>query len=396
MADNFITVTQLNDIITKTISGSQFLSNIVICGEVQGFKVSRAHAYFNLKDEGGIISCNDFNYLTRYVPKEGEQILVKGNVSYYGPYGKLSFNISQIQPYGIGALAALYEKLKLELEKKGYFDKAHKKPIPKYPKRVCVITSKTGAVIQDIISTMRRYNDVIDIICYDCKVQGMGAEDEIAQAIKTVDDLNFDVIVVARGGGSLEDLMCFNNEKVVYAIYDAKTPIVSAVGHQTDFTLCDLASDLRCETPTAAAEMLGYKVNDIKDFIKDGQNRLINALSRMVEQKVTSLHNYQVRLCASLNDLYSKNLYNLKQYQDKICLIADNILKNKEYQLKEMCTRLDASNPTKIFTKGYLFAKTKDGQNIKSISDIKVGDKINLITNGGSATAKIEEVKNDI
>jgi len=266
--NNFITVTQLNNVIKRIFIAEEMLHNIVIVGEISGFKTSGDHAYFALKDENCAIQCNCFYYKKTYIPKEGEQILAKGTVDYYNKIGKLNFNISDIQPYGAGALAQMLEKLKLDLLKKGYFDESHKKPIPKFPKRVCVITSKTGAVIRDIIRTVREVNNKIDIVVRDVKVQGIGAEDDIVQAIREVDPMGFDSIIIARGGGSLEDLMPFNSEKIVYAIYDAITPIISSVGHETDTTLCDLAADIRVPTPTAAGELVAYNVDEYSNYFK--------------------------------------------------------------------------------------------------------------------------------
>ena len=396
MASNIIKVSELNTVIHNIFVAEEMLHGIVICGEVSGFKISRNHAYFALKDELAAISVNDFNYASKYVPKEGEQILVKGSVDYYAPTGKLSFNATSIQPYGAGALAALFEKLKKELAEKGYFDDTHKKPIPKYPKRVCVITSKTGAVIRDIITTTRRYNNVIDLVVRDCKVQGLGAEDELVQAIKEVDELNFDAIIIARGGGSLEDLMPFNSEKLVYAIYDAKTPIISAVGHETDFTLCDFVADVRCATPTAGAELIAYSVEDVKQFLKDSEQRLFKALNLKMDNSLNKLVLLQGRLKASLDTIYSKNRSKLELLLAKISLLAENSLKNKELEFHKLSVRLDANNPSKIFTKGYVYAKDTKGNSIKSVSDLKVGEDIKLITDGGSAIANIKEVNHEI
>ncbi|MBE5762894.1 MAG: exodeoxyribonuclease VII large subunit [Clostridiales bacterium] len=388
---NIIKVSQLNNVIKNIFYAEEMLHNIVIMGEISGFKISGQHAYFALKDEESAIQCNCFNYQKTYIPKEGEQILAKGSVDYYTKIGRLNFNITQIQPYGAGALAAMLEKLKKELAEKGYFDIAHKQPIPKFPKRVCVITSKTGAVIRDIITTIRKVNDLIDIVVKDVKVQGIGAEDDIAQAIKQVDDLGFDVLIVARGGGSLEDLMPFNSEKIVYAIYNAKTPIISSVGHETDTTLCDLAADIRVPTPTAAGELVGYNVEEYKNYIQDLGNRLSSQLSACLDHAKTKLDLQMQRIIGAFNGVYSKNSNKLELYSAKIGLLANNILKNKEHEFGNLSVRLDAVNPLKVFSRSYLYAQ-KDGQNITSIEDIKVKDKIEITTKGGKAKAEIIEV----
>lgn len=391
MPDNIIKVSELNNVIKRIFYAEEMLHNITIVGEVSGFKISGQHAYFALKDEESAISCNDFNYQKTYIPKEGEQILVTGTVDYYTKIGKLNFNITKIQPYGAGALAAMLEKLKKDLMEKGYFDQAHKLPIPKFPNRVCVITSKTGAVIRDIITTIRKVNNIIDIVVKDVKVQGIGADIEIVKAIEEVDKLGFDVLIIARGGGSLEDLMPFNSEKIVYAIYNAKTPIISSVGHETDTTLCDLAADIRVPTPTAAGELVGYNVEEYINYIKDLNNRLNNQLTNVVEHAKTKLDLQRQRIINAFNGVYSKNSNKLELFSAKMLLLANNLLKNKEHALGNLSVRLDAVNPAKIFSRSYLYAK-KDGKNITSIDDLKVKDKIELTTTGGKAMAEIIEV----
>jgi len=389
--NNFITVTQLNNVIKRIFIAEEMLHNIVIVGEISGFKTSGDHAYFALKDENCAIQCNCFYYKKTYIPKEGEQILAKGTVDYYNKIGKLNFNISDIQPYGAGALAQMLEKLKLDLLKKGYFDESHKKPIPKFPKRVCVITSKTGAVIRDIIRTVREVNNKIDIVVRDVKVQGIGAEDDIVQAIREVDPMGFDSIIIARGGGSLEDLMPFNSEKIVYAIYDAITPIISSVGHETDTTLCDLAADIRVPTPTAAGELVAYNVDEYKEYVKDLASRLSNQLAQVIKHSKTNLDLYKQRIINAFSGVYSKNSNKLELFSAKIILLANNLLRNKDHQLKELAIKLDAVNPAKIFSRSYAYVR-KDGKNIQSIDDIKVKDKIEITTTGGSAKAEIIEV----
>ena len=305
--------------------------------------------------------------------------------------GKLSLNILKIIPYGEGALAAQLEKLKQDLMKKGYFDESKKKPIPKFPKRVCVITAKTGAVIRDIITTVRSVNNIIDIVVMPVKVQGTGAEDEISAAIKLVDGMGFDVLIVARGGGSLEDLMPFNSEKIVYAIHDAKTPIISSVGHETDTTLCDLAADLRVATPTAAGKVVGYDVNEYIAYIDDLKGRVSHSLSKSLENALARLEVQKQKILAAFNAVYSNNLSKLELYSTKIGYLANNCLNNKQHQIEALAMKLDALNPAKIFTRSFAYI-SKEGAPIKNIDDIKVNDNIQITTDGGKAKAQIIEV----
>ncbi len=391
MPDNIVKVSELNNVIRRIFLAEGMLHNITVLGEISGFKFSGPHAYFALKDADCAISCNYFGCSGKYIPKEGEQVLATGSVDYYAKIGKLSLNVSKIEPYGAGALAAMLEKLKKELLEKGYFDTAHKLPIPKFPKRVCVITSKTGAVIRDIITTIRKSNDLIDIVVKDVKVQGVGADIEIVNAIEEVDKLGFDVLIVARGGGSLEDLMPFNSEKIVYAIYNAKTPIISSVGHETDTTLCDLAADVRVPTPTAAGELVAYNVEEYKNYIIDLNNRLNYQLTHLVEHAKTKLDLSRQRIINAFSAVYSKNYNKLEVYSAKMLLLANNLLKNKEYLFSNLSVRLDAVNPAKIFSRSYVHAKI-DGKPITNIDDIKVKDKIEITTQGGKAKAEIIEV----
>ncbi len=391
MENNFITISQLNNVIQRIFYAEEMLHNITIMGEISGFKISGNHAYFTMKDEEAAISCNCFNFKKTYVPKEGEQILALGTVSYYAKLGKLGFNIDKILPYGDGALAAMLEKLKQDLMKKGYFDPSKKKPIPKFPKRVCVITSKTGAVIRDIITTVRKVNNIIDIVVMPVKVQGVGAEDEIAKAIETVDSMGFDALIVARGGGSLEDLMPFNSEKIVYAIYNAKTPIISSVGHETDTTLCDLAADVRVPTPTAAGELVAYDVAEYLEYIEDIKVRISKNLSKSLENALTKLELQKQRIIGAFNAVYSNNLNKLEVFSTKIGYLANNLLTLKTHQLEALAIKLDAVNPAKIFTRSYAHI-TKDGKQITKIDDIKIDDIIAITTDGGKAKAKIIEV----
>ena len=268
MNNNIISVTALNTVINMIFKAEEHLHDIQVAGEVSGFKVFKGHGYFTLKDEKCQISCTCFNCAKTYQPKDGESVIVKGSVDYYAAGGRLNFNVDSIQAVGKGLLAIKLEMLKNRLRQEGYFDEAHKKPIPQYPSNICVITSFNGAVIKDIKRTVRRKNDLINIFIKDVKVQGKDAHIEIVDALEKVDAMGFDVIIIARGGGSFEDLLPFNEELLVKAIYACKTPVISAVGHESDVTLCDEAADYRAATPTAAAEYVAYDVIQLKEYVE--------------------------------------------------------------------------------------------------------------------------------
>ena len=265
----YLSVSIVNMYIHNVFVAEEMLHDIDVVGEVSGISVVRGHAYFTLKDKDAQIACNSFNCAKTYVPKNGELVIVRGSVSYYEKNGRLSLNADKIVPYGAGLIAMQLEQLKKKLSEEGIFDESHKKLIPKYCKNVCVLTSTTGAVIRDIITTVRRYNNVIDINVYGVQVQGESSAESVRKALEITDKLGFDVIIIARGGGSAEDLMPFNDEKLVWSIYAAETPIISAVGHETDFTLCDFVADARAATPTAAAELIAFDVSEIKKNLSD-------------------------------------------------------------------------------------------------------------------------------
>jgi exodeoxyribonuclease VII large subunit len=255
--DKTLSVLQLNTFILRIIEKEGLLHNINVYGEISA--ISGAHAYFTLKDKDAQISCVCFNARKTYVPSaEGESVIIQGSIDYYVKGGKLSLNVNTIQPVGKGLLHIKLEQLKLKLQAEGLFAAEHKKPIPRFAKRVAVVTSVSGAVIRDIITTVRKKNSIIDIDVFDVRVQGDTASSDIIRGLTAVDNLAYDCIILARGGGSLEDLMPFNDERLARVIYALNTPIVSAVGHETDFSISDFVADARAATPTAAAELVAY------------------------------------------------------------------------------------------------------------------------------------------
>ena len=260
MSDNYFSVAQINSYIKNIFEAEIMLQNICVYGEVSSYNVSNGIAYFNIKDESGLLSCVLFGAKNFDTPNIGDVILVKGGMSYYAKGGKLSFNATSIMPYGKGLLYEKFLKLKAKLQELGYFDEARKRPVPKRVRRIGVVSSPTGAVIRDIIEVTHRRNGTIDIVLYPVKVQGVGADAEISQGIKFFSDYEkVDVIIVARGGGSAEDLEPFNSEIVANATFESKKPVVSAVGHETDFTIIDFVADLRAPTPSAAAELVAWR-----------------------------------------------------------------------------------------------------------------------------------------
>ncbi len=387
-----INVTILNSYIHNIFLAEEMLHNVQVCGEVSQYKVSGPHAYFTIKDENSQLSCNCFFVSKTYQPKVGESVLLTGSVDYYVKGGKLNFNVTTIKPIGNGYLAMMFEQLKKKLAEKGYFDASHKKPIPKFCKRVCVITSASGAVIRDIVTTARGRNNYVDIVVKDVKVQGDSCSREVIAALKEVDKMGFDAIVIARGGGSIEDLNGFNSEELVYAIYDAKTPIISAVGHETDFTLCDFVADMRCPTPTAAGQVIAFEQEAMLEYLSSIQSSLFGKLNIMLSTCSSKYLLLEQRMRTSFGDKINKNtvkLDNLKQNIDR--LYKENIYQ-KNMEFSKILALLDKNNPVHYLQKG-LWAVSVGEKVLDNIDNVNVGDMLELKSHQGVISTKVVGVE---
>ncbi|MCX4362529.1 MAG: exodeoxyribonuclease VII large subunit [Clostridia bacterium] len=392
MEGHILNVTALNGYINSIFRAEEMLHGISVAGEVSGIKVSKGHAYFTLKDEKSQISCNSFNYVKTYLPKDGESVIVKGSVDYYAAGGRLNFIADTITPLGKGYLAYKLELLRAKLEAEGLFDEIYKKQIPAFPTNVCVITSINGAVIRDINKTVRRKNQLIDIYIKDVKVQGKDAHIEIADALQLVDKLNFDVIIIARGGGSAEDLMPFNEELLAREIFKCKTPVISAVGHETDFTICDRVADYRAATPTAAAEKIAYDVESVRRYLAESAQKIKIALANStalrekdLKVKINSLKT-QMQLCVS------DNTNRLNSYIGDVKKLTDKLYSSADANFNYFLTKLTALNPLGVLQKGYWYV-SKDGKALLSAKDMHRDDIISMKTHDGEVKALITEVK---
>lgn len=391
MSKDFISVSVLTGYLKNIIDSEELLHNIALAGEVSGIRCSGAHAYFTLKDANSQIECACFGYARTYLPKSGESVILNGSVDFYVKGGKMTFVARTIQPLGQGLLAMQLEQLKKKLTAEGYFDEAHKKAIPQYCSKVCVLTAKTGAVIRDIISTCRKKNGLLDIDVFDVKVQGEGAALSVIDALKSVDSHGYDVIIIARGGGSMEDLSAFNDEKLVYAIFAANTPIISAVGHETDFTLCDFASDLRVPTPTAAAEKVAYDVPTLLKKFCEYSDKFKNTL-------LNKVNNQSARLAACVKGLGGGINLKCVQSQNKVEMLLKSMIVGYEkkdnaarQKVQNLIIKIDANNPTKILGAGYF--KLYDESGIQTgIEKMNVGERVTLYGSGGRAKACVEEI----
>ena len=365
MGESYFSVAQVNNYIKDIFEAEVMLQNICVYGEVSSFNVSNGIAYFNIKDESGLLPCVLFNASNFEHPKIGDLVLVRGGMNYWTKGGRLSFNAYSIMPYGKGMLYEKFLQLKAKLENLGYFAQERKKPIPTRVRRIGVVSSPTGAVIRDIIDVTTRRNDTIDIVLYPVKVQGLGAENEIATGINFFSNYDVDVVIVARGGGSMEDLEPFNTEVVANTTYNCKKPIVSAVGHETDFTIIDFVSDLRAPTPSAGAELVAWR----KDLEIENINKYVLYLEKYLKNKL----NLKVKdidiLYERLDNMSSTKLLKLQSSIDNYInrlSVVDKILDRNSKNLEKIEIKLDNNNPKKISNMGY----SKVIQNNKVVNKI--------------------------
>lgn len=391
MDENIVSITQFSNYIKSIFEAEYLLQNICVYGEVSSYNISNGIAYFTLKDENALLNCVMFN--PKEKPNIGDVIIAKGSPNYYVKGGRFSFNVTSIMPYGKGVLYEKFLLLKSKLEKLGYFDLNKKKPLPARVKRIGVVTSATGAVIQDIIDVTKRRNNSVDIVLYPVKVQGIGAELEIANGINVFSNYdNVDVVIVARGGGSIEDLQPFNTEIVADAVYNCKKPLVSAVGHETDFTIIDFCSDLRAPTPSAAAELVVSEKT--KDF--DTISNLLNRIEDVINLKVNAFIN-EINL--SIENIYKsvKNILNLNRLKvenqtTNLNASVNGLLLNTENKLNILNNKIEQLNPKSIIDKGYIKAKI-NGKNLSSYKNVNVNDEIVLELIDGNINTKVLEVK---
>ena len=393
--DLAVSVSDLNRYIKDKFANDENLSQILVKGEISNFKNHyTGHMYFTLKDENSLIKCVCFKtYASKlaFMPKDGMKVIVLGSVSVFERDGVYQIYVKVMEEDGQGDLYTKYKELKEKLEKEGLFDEAHKQKIPLMPKVIGVLTTRTGSVIRDIINVSTRRNPNVYIRLLPVPVQGEGAAEKIADGIKFMNENKLaDVLILARGGGSLEDLWPFNEEIVARAIYDSNIPIISAVGHETDFSISDFVADLRAPTPSAAAELAVSDVYEVKRKIESYQDRLRMALVKKVEVM-------KLRFDKCMASSVFKEP--LRKVNDNYLLI-DNLVKRLDSTIKikqekeknryiELTSKLDALSPLKTLSRGYTLTE-KDGKIIKSKDDLQKGDKVSLRFTDGNRDAVIE------
>ena len=393
-AEMAISVTDLNKYIKNKIADDEYLNNILIKGEISNFKHHyTGHLYFTLKDENSLIKCIMFKSYAQklnFEPKDGMKVYILGSVSVFERDGVYQIYAKVMEEDGVGDLYTKYQKLKEKLEKKGLFDQSHKQKIPMMPKVIGVLTSQTGSVIRDIINVSTRRNPNVYIRLLPVPVQGEGAAEKIAEGIAYMNKNQLaDVIILARGGGSLEDLWPFNEEVVAYSIYESKIPIISAVGHETDFSISDFVADLRAPTPSAAAELAVPDIYEVKQKINTYQNRLKMALTKKLE--IMKLRYDKCMSSSAFKEptrRIQENYIKIDSYVKELENVINKIKERNKNKYIELVSRLDTLSPLKTLARGYSIIG-KDGKIVKSIKELQEKDEISIQLVDGKKQAKI-------
>lgn len=415
MADVAFTVSELNEFLKIAFDNSEILRDVYVKGEISNFTnhFKTGHYYFTLKDNDSALKAVMFRMYTRnidFVPQNGMKVIAHGKIDVFVRDGTYSIKVDDIIPEGVGSVYLSFEQLKTKLEKEGLFDAEHKKPIPEFPQKIGIITSPTGAVIRDIQNVSSRRYPLCELVVYPCSVQGENAPNEIINGLKYFDNSDVDTVIIARGGGSIEDLSPFNNEKLARAIFACGKPIVSAVGHETDFTICDFVSDLRAPTPSAAAELalpssehlssllVGYEKRFTR-LMNEHLDRKVAQLSRLSENYVFSkpfaaLDNIEKTLSELLKKL-NKNAEMLVDAKSKLFnfesfyRLADKIVDEKSRVLSEKAGKIEALSPLAVLSRGYSVVY-KNGAIIDDANELKAKDEITICMSNGSVKAEVK------
>ena len=386
------TITELTAKIRGVVEPS-FL-NVWVQGEISNFKpAASGHVYFSLKDQGASVAAAIFGWGSRKRPfeiKDGLQVACRGKISVYPPRGTYQLVIDQIEPLGAGALQIAFERLKTQLSGEGLFDPSRKKPLPRYPKKIAVITSPTGAVIQDILNILGRRAPHIQILVVPSLVQGEGAAPQLIRALETVNRFRLaDVIVLARGGGSMEDLWCFNHEELARAIARSELPIVSAVGHEVDFTISDFVADLRAPTPSAAAEILSGPWLEVAQRLRDQSSRMILAMQRNLQTRATVLTHVAARLVSPKDRLREQAQRN-DELSHRLLKAFEFFLQRRQSQLQQWSGKLDALSPLRVLERGYTLVRdpSRGGAVLRSAEQVKAEQELEITFYDGKRTVR--------
>jgi exodeoxyribonuclease VII large subunit len=395
MYSKTLTVSALNNYIKKVLDNDFILSNSSITGEISNFKLhSSGHIYFSLKDEYSKINCIMFRSAAKglnFIPENGMKIIIKGRVSVYEKDGAYQFYCEEMKPEGMGELYIAFEKLKNRLQNQGLFDLNHKKYVPLYAKKIGVVTSPTGAAIKDIINVVRRRNRNVDIVIYPSLVQGLNASADIIKGIKILNEMDdVDIIILARGGGSIEELWCFNDEALALAVYNSKKPIITGVGHEIDYTIVDFVSDRRAPTPSAAAEISVFNLEELKSKILTHKNTMVNIIKMNIIEKRSKLELMEKNLNSNSPSVYVANEYN---NIDKLRELMNIKIKVKIEMEKERLSKVNAlllaHNPLSILNKGYAIIEDSNRNLISEVDVLKQTGSIKVTLKDGSTEVKL-------
>ncbi len=422
MNPEYITVSELNHYIKDIMDDNIFLNKVYLKGEISNFKAhTRGHLYFTLKDEGSRLNAVMFSYqknTLKFEPTDGMKVLVCGKISVYEATGTYQIYVESMEQDGLGNLYIEFEKLKKKLAAEGLFDQDKKQPIPKVPKKVGIVTASTGAAVRDIITTIKRRFPICETILFPALVQGSDAAKDIANKIEIANTYDIDTLIVGRGGGSIEDLWPFNEEIVARAIYNSKVPIISAVGHEIDFTIADFVADLRAPTPTAAAELAVPNIDTINTYLENAINRSTISINNLIENRRQTLTNfissYVLKKPTAMYEIKEQNLdFLIDKVNKEMKAILDNVsirlyksvnsyvltnpeilYKFKKQGLEHIVNKLEVLNPMNTLKRGYAIIK-KDEKVISDKQNIEKDDIINITLRDGSVNAQVLEVNHE-
>ena len=397
MNKNIYSVGQINNYIKNMFSQDFMLRNISVKGEISNCKYhTSGHIYFTIKDAAGTISAIMFAGSRRglgFTMKEGDKVIVTGSVEVYEKTGSYQLYARQIELDGAGNLYLQFEKLKNELEEMGYFAEEYKIPIPKYARRIGIVTAPTGAAIQDIRNISKRRNPYVELILYPALVQGDGAAQSIVNGIYALEQIGVDIIIVGRGGGSIEDLWAFNEKIVADAIFNCRIPTISAVGHETDWTIADFVADMRAPTPSAAAELAVFDYRQVQDKLYEYNRRMQNSLYNKLELSRQKLNSYKLKLdYLSPEHRLNENRRRLMEYEEKLKLRIDMIIKEKKHMLELYAGRLEACSPVKKLGQGYAYVEDYNGKSLRSVEGVEKNQDINIYLLDGKIKTVVSEV----
>lgn len=397
---NVYTVRQVNSYIKNMFAQDFMLNRIYVKGEVSNLKYhTSGHIYFSLKDESGTIACVMFagsRSGLSFRMEEGQQIIVLGVVDVYARDGKYQLYARKIVRDGVGLLYERFELLKKELQEMGMFASEYKQKIPKYIRRLGVVTAPTGAAVRDIINITKRRNPFVQIILYPALVQGEGASESIVKGIHALEAEKVDVMIVGRGGGSMEDLWAFNEEAVARAVFDCSVPVISAVGHETDTTIIDFVADLRAPTPSAAAELAVYDFMEMKKNLKLREERLLHFMQLILERKRQKLEQYSLRMRAYHPQ---QRLNEQRQFaadaENRLRREMMRRLEQEKYRLGLMAERLKGLSPLEKLSQGYAYVENSSGANVRTVSNVKQGEQITVYVTDGRIRAEVTGVEKE-